>query len=162
MTGAYPPHYLPHHIEHEHGQYGHGLPYQAGRAAGGLGGGAPVVVAPAAVVWVRGDGRASRVGCPDKGRRRWRSTCAWSPGDKGLGSVTPHDGHHHWSLCRGGWGHGASCRHSRQEELSGRVWPGGRAAYQGGRLGPPSCAPICLCFSRRTKRPSGASIPNLI
>jgi hypothetical protein len=31
MTRAYPSHYLPHHIEHEHGQHGHGLPYQAGR-----------------------------------------------------------------------------------------------------------------------------------
>jgi hypothetical protein len=33
-----------------------------------------------AVVWVRGDGRAPRVGCPEKGKRRWRSTCAWCPG----------------------------------------------------------------------------------
>jgi len=48
----------------------------------------------------------------------------------------------------GGWGHGAGCRHSRQEARSGRVWPTSWRRTRGCAL-PPSCAPLCLCFSRQ-------------
>ena len=40
------------------------------RQAGGATGGRWAVVAATAVVWVRDDGRAPRVGCPEKGRSR--------------------------------------------------------------------------------------------
>jgi len=36
-----------------------------------------MAMAAAVVVWVRGGGRAPRAGCPEKKRRRWRSTYAW-------------------------------------------------------------------------------------
>jgi hypothetical protein len=39
---------------------------------------------------VRDEGRVPREGCPEKGRRRWRSTCAWFPVARISGSRVGH------------------------------------------------------------------------
>jgi len=100
-------------------------PTRQGRAAGGAGrwctggGGAGATAGHQGQAGYRGAGESGGLLTP--GARE----------DKGLGSVTPMmvttTGR---SVCsfprsqgRGGWGHGAGCRHSRQEARSGRVWP---------------------------------------
>jgi hypothetical protein len=65
-----------------------------------------------AVRWGRGHGRgrwAPRVGCPEKGRRRW-------PGAATPMVVTTID-----RSGRGGWGHGAGCRLQQAGVRQGRA-----------------------------------------
>ena len=81
-----PPHYLPHHIEHEHGQHGrrgHRLPYQAGQEGSRGGGGShkecPAPCSgPAAAPLPLGAGRRGRErggGPPRQGRAHTASAC---------------------------------------------------------------------------------------
>ena len=149
-------------------QRGGGSPRRGG-SGDGAGAGA---VGPRAGVMAGHQGQAA---LEDQGRKR--SACDWCPAVRIRGTpgrstpmmVNTLVGLSAPSLRgqgRGGWGHGAGCRHSGQEAMPGRVWP---AAWRGTRGFALTHPPVLLyafafpaSFSRRTKRPAGASIPRRI
>ena len=135
----------------QHGR--RGLPYQAGAGRALCGGG----------LGVGAGTRLSR-----EGQEKVEVHLRLAPGgeDKGPGAATPRMVTTTGRSGRGGWGHGAGGRHSRQEARSGRVWPAAWRRTRGFALTHP---PVLLyafafpaSFSRRTKRPAGASIPRRI